>query len=224
MNNVVDEVLAGEPRYNIKDNGGTAIYSNVQIELATTVTTQGTALNKALFDSIQADLNTRLLVSNKAEQSDMWTGTNDTKYVTPLKVQQKLISLTASDTQSTTGTYTVCTFTNFTNVKKITISGKVDSGSNGYNFIMNGSGLGGFTTQSSSVSGGTSLTIQGSTNGSDQAFQFAFDLNSKSFVGFYVAKDTSKAELFCGRFSSITNFQIYLSSGGSYTATIQYSN
>lgn len=223
MNNVIDEVLAGEPRYNIKDNGGTAIYSNVQIELATTVTTVGTPLNKALFDSIQADLNTRLLVSNKAEQSDMWTGTDDTKYVTPLKVQQKLNSLTASDTQSTAGTYTVCTFTNFTNVKKITISGKVNSNSNGYNFVMNGSSVRGYST-SGTVSGGASLTLDGSTNSNDQAFEFVFDLNSKSFAGMYVAKTLNHTEIFCGTFSSLTNFQIKLLAGTSYTATIQYSN
>lgn len=224
MNNVVDEVLAGEPRYNIKDNGGTAIYSNVQIELATTVTTAGTPLNKALFDSIQADLNTRLLVSDKAEQSDMWTGTNDTKYVTPLKVQQKLNSLTASDTQSTAGTYTVCTFTNFTNVKKITISGKVNSNSNGYSFIMNGTGLGGITTQSTSLSGGTTLTLKGWEFNNYQSFEFTFDLNSKSFIGIYVPNETHLTEIICGRYSSITDFQIKIGSSVSYTATIQYSN
>lgn len=39
MNNVVDEVLAGSPRYTIKDNGGTTLYDNVQIDLKTQVTT-----------------------------------------------------------------------------------------------------------------------------------------------------------------------------------------
>lgn len=39
MNNVIDEVLAGSPRYTIKDNGGTTLYDNVQIDLKTAVTT-----------------------------------------------------------------------------------------------------------------------------------------------------------------------------------------
>lgn len=39
MNNVIDEVLAGEPRYTIKDNEGTTLYDNVQIDLKTQVTT-----------------------------------------------------------------------------------------------------------------------------------------------------------------------------------------
>lgn len=51
--NVIDEVLASTPRYTIKDNGGTTLYDNVQIDLKTAVTTQGTALNKALFDKIE---------------------------------------------------------------------------------------------------------------------------------------------------------------------------
>lgn len=39
MNTVVDEVLAGSPRYTIKNNGGTTLYDNVQIDLKTQVTT-----------------------------------------------------------------------------------------------------------------------------------------------------------------------------------------
>lgn len=38
--NFVDEVLASSPRYTIKDNGGTTLYDNVQIDLKTQVTTQ----------------------------------------------------------------------------------------------------------------------------------------------------------------------------------------
>lgn len=39
MNNVVDEVLASSPRYNITDTEGNIIYQNVAIDLATEVTT-----------------------------------------------------------------------------------------------------------------------------------------------------------------------------------------
>ena len=70
MNNVIDEVLSGEPRYTIKDNGGTTLYDNIQIDLKTPVTTQGTPLNRALFESIRSDLNSRLLTSNKATDTN----------------------------------------------------------------------------------------------------------------------------------------------------------
>lgn len=56
MIDFVDEILAGEPRYNIKTNSGTVIYSNIQEELATPVNVQGTPMNKALFDSIKSHL------------------------------------------------------------------------------------------------------------------------------------------------------------------------
>lgn len=38
MNNFIDEVLAGAPRYTIKNNSGTILYDNVQIVLKTEVT------------------------------------------------------------------------------------------------------------------------------------------------------------------------------------------
>lgn len=173
-----------------------------------------------MFDSIQADLNTRLLISNKATTAEAQAGTNDTKYITPKKLQDKLNDLIATDTQSTASTHTVCTFANYTNAKIITISGKI-SGSNG-NFVINGNGLGGFTSQGN-VIGGTSLSLNHANNNSEQPFIFRFDLNSKSFIGHYVTdiSNTSRSETICGRFSSITNFQIRITSGRNYTATIQ---
>lgn len=56
MIDVKDEILDGEPRYNIRDNNGTPIQSNVQIELATPVLQPGTPINKGLFDSIKGDI------------------------------------------------------------------------------------------------------------------------------------------------------------------------
>lgn len=123
MNTVVDEVLAGSPRYNIKNNSGTTLYSNVQIDLATTVTTAGTPLNKVLFDSIQEDLNTRLLISNKATTAEAQAGTNDTKYMTPLKTKQALQNqktVTTFATGTTSGT--IFTFNN-SSTKTIKITG-----------------------------------------------------------------------------------------------------
>lgn len=62
-----DEILNGEPRYNVRDDGGNLIHGNVSIELSTEVTQPGTPLNKALFDKIQADLIPRGLIC-------MWSG------------------------------------------------------------------------------------------------------------------------------------------------------
>lgn len=96
MNNVIDEVLDtaqtdNKIKYKIIHADSTE--EIVQLELYTPVTTEGTALNKALFDSIQADLNTRLLISNLATQQEAEAGTNNTKYMTPLRVKQGAIKL-----------------------------------------------------------------------------------------------------------------------------------
>jgi hypothetical protein len=48
-----DELLAGPERYNIKTDAGADIESNVQIELATGVTTAGTAVNAARLNNIE---------------------------------------------------------------------------------------------------------------------------------------------------------------------------
>lgn len=56
MLNVVDEVLSGSPAFRIVDNAtGNVLYADVSIELITAIITQGTALSKALFDSIATD-------------------------------------------------------------------------------------------------------------------------------------------------------------------------
>ena len=96
MNNVIDEVLDttqtdNKIKYRITHADST--YEIVEISLETPVTTEGTALNKALFDSIQADLNTRLLISSKANQGDAQAGTDDTKYMTPKTVLDEIKKL-----------------------------------------------------------------------------------------------------------------------------------
>lgn len=222
MNAVVDEVLAGSPRYTIKDNGGTTLYDNVQIDLKTQVTTAGTPLNKALFDSIQTDLNTRLLISNKATQAEAEAGSNDTKYMTPQKVQNKLNSLITTTTQSSAGTYTICTFANYTNAKIIKISGQTKRGNNDTEYIFNGSGLNGFNNTTVFNTTPTAIALKASSNSNLQGFEFTIDLASKSITGIYVSKEGTKADIFCGAFTSLTNFQIKLTgSGSSLNATIQ---
>lgn len=48
----------------------------------------GTALNKVLFDSINSDILDRLLISDKATSEEAKEGKDDSKYMTPLKVQE----------------------------------------------------------------------------------------------------------------------------------------
>lgn len=113
MTNFVDTVFNTSAtgnviKYNLKHADGTT--EQVQLSVATPITTQGTALNKAFFDTIQTDLNNKLAISSKASQSEAETGTNDTKYMTPLKVKQELAVNKITRTQLakwTTSTYTL---------------------------------------------------------------------------------------------------------------------
>lgn len=186
MNNVIDEVLAGEPRYNIKTDGGSSIYNNVQIDLATTVTTSGTPLNKALFDSIQADLNTRLLISNKATTAEAQAGTNDTKYMTPLKTQQKLNSLTTVIEGQTNDTTTLISWT-ASDKKVFRLSGKLRRGQSGLAFLLNNTSV--FSTRDDS---------------SSSAWYFVdmtIDLNTLTYYGRRQTGSSAVAD-FYGTFSS----------------------
>lgn len=226
MNNVVDEVLAGSPRYNIKDNGGTSIYSNVQIDLATQVTTAGTPLNKALFDSIQTDLNSRLLISNKATTGEATTGTNDTKYMTPKKVQDKFDNLTtsASYTNSTTtpATYTLVDFSNYSN-KIISVVGRFHTSSH------SSSAIGKLTIAGTSIdihqsttgdASGTSavLNFYGASSSGDWGFELIFDLISKTITGqSYRHTSSSGSAVFdtiLGSFDTITSLSTTITTVG----------
>ena len=53
---VKDEILDGEPKYNIYDGNGKLLYENCSIELNTNILQIGTALNKVFFDKIEANL------------------------------------------------------------------------------------------------------------------------------------------------------------------------
>lgn len=94
MKTVVDEVLADVPKYRIKDSGGNVLYDNCTIEMVTAVVTEGTDIDKELFDSIQTDLNSKMNTISKATTAQAQTGTNDSNYMTPLKVAQ---AITASN-------------------------------------------------------------------------------------------------------------------------------
>ena len=105
MNNVVDEVLNtaqtdNKVKYKIIHADSTE--EIVQLELYTPVTTEGTALNKLLFDSIADDINSRLLISNKATTDEAIAGTNDTKYIVPSTLQGKIDKMNKLDGNNST--------------------------------------------------------------------------------------------------------------------------
>lgn len=110
MNNVVDEVISGTPKYTITFNDNSKAVG-VTIELENTVLQQGTELNKFFFDSILDDLNSRLLATNKATQVDVQTGTNNSKYVTPKSLNSTILKESGSFS-SRTETKTIYTFDN----------------------------------------------------------------------------------------------------------------
>jgi hypothetical protein len=65
----VDEVLAGDERYDIKDNGGTEIHGNVQIVLKTSVSQAGTAVNATRLNNIEAGIQDYAEAQTKSEKT-----------------------------------------------------------------------------------------------------------------------------------------------------------
>ena len=90
MIEVKDEILDGEPLYRIRDEQGNILQDNVTIEMITEPIQEGTPLNKALFDSVEDDLNEKLNISDKATIEEAKTGEDDTNYTTPLTVLQSI--------------------------------------------------------------------------------------------------------------------------------------
>lgn len=56
MIEIKDEIIAGEPRYRLKDNNGNIVMDNLSIEQITPVVQEGTPINKMLFDDINANI------------------------------------------------------------------------------------------------------------------------------------------------------------------------
>ena len=213
MNNVIDEVLAGEPRYNIKDNNGTSIYSNVQIDLATQVTTAGTPLNKALFDSIKTDLNSRLLISNKATGNDVKTGTNDTKYITPLANKQGKQNLVTTTTLYATGSAVEQTIFDFSTASGsiVEISGTYgeNTTTNEQTIYLNGTYINGVSQNGLSISNYDFRYVAQNKG----CFYFRFDLANKTFVAFFSARksgNTTLPDYVVGRFTTLTTMTTIL--------------
>jgi hypothetical protein len=65
----VDEVLAGDERYDIKDNGGTEIHGNVQIALKTSVSQAGTTVNAAKLNNLEAGVQNYAEAQTKSEKT-----------------------------------------------------------------------------------------------------------------------------------------------------------
>ena len=83
------------PVYEIDENGHLIVnvpeVEYATVERADEPTEDGTPINKALFDSIDTDLQAKVVLSDKASTADAQTGTDDTKWMTPLKVSQSKI-------------------------------------------------------------------------------------------------------------------------------------
>ncbi len=104
MIEVKDEKLNGEPKYRIRDGEGNIVVENATIEITTEVVQEPTPLNKALFDSINNDLKTKLPISDKATDSEAQSGTNNTKYMTPSTTKNFYDNNKATDSEAQSGT------------------------------------------------------------------------------------------------------------------------
>ena len=103
MNTVTDEVLntaATDNKIKYRITKSDNSYEIVEITLETPVTTQGTPLNKALFDSIKNDLNNRLLKTSKASAAEVQAGTNTDKYTTPASLNGYILKQSGSFSSS----------------------------------------------------------------------------------------------------------------------------
>lgn len=182
----------------------------VQIDLATPIQTQGTALNKVTFDSIQTDLtnlsNNKLNVSNKATQSEAETGTNDTKYMTPLKVQQKINSLKTSASGTTTGSVSLTGYTN--QVVEICGYCRYAGTSNAYSRLT-GTQITYYGTHTSANTYQTTCPFNTYTASSSYpAFRIVIDFNTKTFTinsTCYTNSASVYMDTTCGTFSTLTS-------------------
>lgn len=146
MINVQDEILSGEPKYRIRDSGGNLLYDNTTIEMITPVVQQPTALNKALFDLINADIEAKVRLDYKASTAEAQVGTDDTKWMTPLKTKETIFSnriIKYNELQlSTSGNNTITLSDYITNnVNKLEIIINADYNNDYTEFKINGSGI-----------------------------------------------------------------------------------
>lgn len=108
MLEVKDEILNGEPLYRLVDKNNNILFDNLRIEMITPVGQEGTPLNKALFDSINADINNRLKIEDKATLTEVLTQNDNEKYTTVYNIWQYMQSfgLPSKQLSIKTGTIT----------------------------------------------------------------------------------------------------------------------
>ena len=164
-----------------------------------------------MFDSIKDDLNSRLLISNKATTSEAQVGTNDTKYMTPLKVQQKLNNLirTVSFVGGTSETEFTIFNTSGYEGKVIKIIGciRADSNQSNHDYCK------GEVSISGTFNYGTQYwdTNIGGTAESFAPFSMTIDMNSKTITGIRTFWGTGSST-FSLHFESIGSVKCYLQS------------
>ena len=83
---IKDEVLSGEPRYTIKNSSGNVLNDNVDISLKTSITQEGTPVNRALFRNLQGDLYTQ----DRYNKLNMISEIVEVDYPTGLKLSETL--------------------------------------------------------------------------------------------------------------------------------------
>ena len=187
MVNFVDTILntsatGGVVKYTLTHADSTT--EQVQIDLATPIQTQGTALNKVTFDSIQTDLTTldtnKLNKSSKTTQAQAEAGTDNTNYMTALRTQQKLNSMRKKFSNSTTSslaftTDTILDVTTLTD-KTFLMSGKFNN-SNECQIVFN---------YANSTNDTLSITRSGLAG-----FEFLIDTSSNVIIGKYQTGSSS---------------------------------
>lgn len=231
MINFIDTVLDGSPTFKFTYDDNTTA-TNVKIELENDIQTLGTAMNKALFDSIADDLNSRLLISNKASNAEAKAGTNDTKYMTPAKVQTKLQTLTTRATQTHSGD-TRTTYTLLGNVSNqvIDIFANISAGNGSSNYAsvtFNGTGLKIESTVDSLTSAtATSVPLQFFST-TKQTMHLRIDTYSKTITGnlyrLYTSTGTPSVETIAGNFTTLTSIEASLKSASSIVYSVKYDN
>lgn len=224
MTNFIDTVLNGSPTFKFTYNDNTTAVG-VKIELETEIITLGTALNKALFDSIADDLNARLLISNKATNAEAKAGTNDTKYVTPAKVQTKLSTLLTTQTiTNTTGSNKTTTLIDFSNVSGnqiITLDATVNGGTTQTSaFKFAGTGINKYIDNSIDESG-TSVTLA-SLTGSTRTSALHIEINTytKTFWGYSIQGGAATTTMFKGTYNTLTSLTNIKQSATSFTTQV----
>lgn len=189
----------------------------------------GTKLNKAYFDTIQTDVNNlntnKLNVSAKATQAQAEAGSDNTNYMTPLRVQQKFNSLISTSSGGSTGSISLSGYTN--QIVTIYGYGKYSISSNTYSRI-NGTGIQYHGTHTSSSGTTTYCNFNTYTSSASYpAFKIVIDFNSKTFSiesTCYTSSASVYADVTLGTFSTLTSVSFSLGSTGSWSATVQASN